>query len=209
MKKIIALFIIILAIAVVTTYSVFAGNIIDELRGKIVLQVEDNGEAWYINPSTDTRFFLDRPDSAFRLMKTLGLGITNEHLDKIPIGLFAQSGEDTDKDGLVDLLETAIKTNLNNPDSDADNFLDKEELLNGYNPNGDGRFPILPLDQDLINLVKGKILLQVENHGEAWYVYPSNGKRYFLGRPSDAFEIMRGMGLGISNSDLAKINIAD
>jgi len=56
-----------------------------------------------------------------------------------------------------------------------------------------------------INRVKGKILLQVEQNGEAWYVYPNNGKRYFLGRPSDAFSIMRSLGLGITTKDLLTI----
>lgn len=32
----------------------------------------------------------------------------------------------------------------------------------------------------------GRILLQVESHGEAWYVNQTNLKRYYLGRPSDA-----------------------
>src|SRR3989339_792651 len=53
--------------------------------------------------------------------------------------------------------------------------------------------------------LSGKILLQVEQHGEAWYVNPDDGKRYFLGRPADAFQIMRTMGLGISDDDLYKI----
>ena len=42
----------------------------------------------------------------------------------------------------------------------------------------------------------GLILLQVESHGEAWYVYPENNKRYYLGRPDDAFKIMKQMALG-------------
>jgi len=42
----------------------------------------------------------------------------------------------------------------------------------------------------------------VESHGEAWYVYPIDGLRYYLGRPDDAFSIMRQLGLGITNKDL-------
>lgn len=48
---------------------------------------------------------------------------------------------------------------------------------------------------------KGKILLEVESHGEAWYVSPSNYKRYYLGRPDDAFIVMRKLGLGITERD--------
>ena len=52
---------------------------------------------------------------------------------------------------------------------------------------------------------RGKIFLQVEENGEAWYVYPDDSERYYLGRPADAFEIMRKLGLGISNSDFDKL----
>lgn len=51
------------------------------------------------------------------------------------------------------------------------------------------------------NSQKGKIFLQVENNGEAWYINPSDSKRYFLGRPADAFNLMRKLGLGISNAN--------
>lgn len=53
--------------------------------------------------------------------------------------------------------------------------------------------------------VLGKILIDVEQNGEAYYIYPKNKKAYYLGRPSDAFKIMRELGLGITNSDLNKI----
>ncbi len=34
---------------------------------------------------------------------------------------------------------------------------------------------------------QGKIFIQVEEKGEAWYINPEDNKRYFLGRPTDAF----------------------
>ena len=37
--------------------------------------------------------------------------------------------------------------------------------------------------------MKGRILLQVQGHGEAWYVSPQDKKRYYLGRPNEAFKI--------------------
>jgi len=57
----------------------------------------------------------------------------------------------------------------------------------------------------LVDKMKGKILLQVEGNGEAWYVSPVNGERYYLGRPADAFLLMRNLGLGISNQDAASV----
>lgn len=59
-------------------------------------------------------------------------------------------------------------------------------------------------ENDLVRRLKGYILLQIESHGEAWYVNPINGKRYYLGRPADAFQIMRELGLGVSHDFVAK-----
>ncbi|HNW55796.1 MAG TPA: hypothetical protein PKN62_01835 [bacterium] len=49
----------------------------------------------------------------------------------------------------------------------------------------------------------GKILLAVEGKGEAWYINPTDSKRYYLGRPADAFQVMRALAIGISNTDFA------
>lgn len=53
--------------------------------------------------------------------------------------------------------------------------------------------------------VAGRILSQVESHGEAWYVNPQNNTRYYLGRPADAFRVMRELSVGISNTDLERL----
>jgi hypothetical protein len=202
MKK---LFVIILALTLLPSLTLAAG-IIDTVRGRIVLQVEKNGEAWYLNPTDDIRYYMGRPADAFALMRQFGLGITNENLNKIPIGLIPQSGLDTDKDGLVDLLETAIKTNLNSKDTDNDGYDDKTEVASWYDPDGPKK---LQVDMNLVNMLKGRILLQVQTNGEAWYVNPADGKRYFLGRPEHAFEIMRNLGLGITDADLETIKIGE
>lgn len=61
---------------------------------------------------------------------------------------------------------------------------------------------------NLAKSLAGRILLQVGSQGEAWYVDPLNYTRYYLGRPSDCFDIMRSKGLGITNSNLEQITIA-
>jgi len=61
-------------------------------------------------------------------------------------------------------------------------------------------------DNTLAQKLKGKILLQVEENGEAWYVFPADLKRYYLGRPIDALNLMKKIGLGITNNNLAKID---
>lgn len=62
-------------------------------------------------------------------------------------------------------------------------------------------FPNFAGAQSLANKLSGRILIEVEKNGEAWYVNPENYHRYFLARPEDAFQIMRQLGLGISNKD--------
>lgn len=56
--------------------------------------------------------------------------------------------------------------------------------------------------------LSGLILLDVEQNGQAYYIYPKDNKKYYLGRPDDAFNIMRRLGLGITDADLAKLPVA-
>ncbi len=116
------------------------------LSGRILLQVESHGEAWYVNPTDGKRYYMGRPDDAFALMRSFGLGAS---------------------DGDI------------------------------------GSYQISKAPSRL----SGRILLQVQDKGQAFYIYPLDLKLYYLGRPSDAFSVMRALGLGISNTDLAKISV--
>lgn len=117
------------------------------LNGRILLQVESHGEAWYVNPVNSQRYYLGRPNDAFSIMRSLGLGVSNANI---------------------------------------------ESYLSGTAP----------------NRLSGRILLQVEDKGQAFFVNPLNLKLYYLGRPADAFNIMRSLGLGISNTNLNSIAIS-
>lgn len=152
MKKIaISIFVVTLLILPLRTSN--AATISERLSGRILLQVEDNGEAWYIYPRDLRRYYLGRPYDAWNAMRSLGLGITNADLERIP--------------------------------TSADSW--------------DG-------DADLINRLQGYILLQIEENGEGWYVNPVDGKRYYLGLPEDAFQIMRELGLGATTQDVFTIS---
>ncbi|MFA6306645.1 MAG: hypothetical protein WCV70_01900 [Patescibacteria group bacterium] len=175
------------------------------LAGRILLQIEEKGQAWYVHPENQTRYYLGTPTDAFNLMRKLSIGISDKDLTKIPIGISDNNYPDSDSDGLYDNLEDAIGTDKQNKDTDNDSYNDKEELDNGYNPLGEGKQPV---DKKFTQKNSGKIFLQVEKNGEAWYVEPLAQKRYFLGRPADAFKIMKNFGLGITNADLQKIPIS-
>ncbi|PLX26551.1 hypothetical protein C0583_07040 [Candidatus Parcubacteria bacterium] len=177
-----------------------------ELAGRILLQVENNGEAWYVYPKDFRRYYLGRPEDAFEAMRDLGLGISNENIEKIPVATAHLSGDDSDQDGLPDAFEHAIGTDSNKQDTDDDGYSDKQEIENGYQPNGKNK---LIHDDSLSSKQSGSILLQVEQNGESWYVNPNDNLRYYLGRPEDAFEIMKTLGLGVKNDDLQEIGEGD
>jgi len=178
------------------------------LKGRILLQVESHGEAWYVNPTNSHRYYLRDGVSAYGALRKFGLGITNADLAKIPVGIEERFEDvDTDGDGLADKLEEGLGTDINKSDTDGDGNSDYKEVINqATNPLGSGR---LIYDNNLINSTKGKILLQVESRGEAWYIHPVDGKRYYMKDGDAAYQIMRFLSLGINNDNLEKIQVGE
>ena len=62
------------------------------------------------------------------------------------------------------------------------------------------------VDKKLAEKLKGKILLQIESHGEAWYVNPKDGSRYYMANGNAAYDIMRKLSIGITNKDFTKLS---
>lgn len=135
-------------------HTAHAATVAERVSGRVVLQVQQHGEMWYINPRNLQRYYMSNPTDTQHVMSRLGLGITDANLAKIPIAGSTATG-----------------------------------------------------DLALRRRVSGYILLQVEQHGEAWYVYPGDQMRYSLGRPADAFAILHHLDMGISNPDIATIPI--
>ncbi len=180
--------------------------------GRILLQVQERGEAWYVNPIDEKRIYLKDGDTAYQLMKKVSLGIRNADLQKIPIGysdlsrlVMRENDQDYDHDDLSDSLERAIGTDVYSEDSDADGFKDNEELRNGYNPLGAGTWRT---DTRLVARLKGRLLLQIESRGEVWYLNPVDNKRYFLADGRAAYNLMRWAGLGATNATLNTISVS-
>jgi DNA-binding Xre family transcriptional regulator len=67
--------------------------------------------------------------------------------------------------------------------------------------------PVKPAiyDLTLANKLKGQILLQVQSHGEAWYINPTDAKKYYLADGVAAYNIMRSLSSGITNANLQKL----
>lgn len=181
-----------------------ANTLCGRILGNIVLRVQKNGEAYYVNPAKKSLHFLGRPDDALGIMKKEGVGIATSDLKKIPIGLSQATGPDADGDGLSDLMEDAVKTDKNKKDTDNDGFDDKSEIAGGYDPIKGGGVKT-QIEAGFAKKQKGKIFLQIQDNGEAWYINNKDEKRYFLGRPADAFSAMRFLGIGITEADYAKL----
>ena len=173
------------------------------VRGRIMLKVEAAGEAYYVSPITRTAYYLGRPEQALGIMRSLGIGITNKDLEKIPVGIGPLTGGDTDSDGLSDDMEAALGTSITDKDTDSDGFTDKLELELNTSPTKKGAN--LPVDKNFVSKHKGKFFLQTERQGQAWYLNPSDGKRYYLDKPVDAINSMRSLGIGISNRDFNRL----
>ncbi|MEA3463676.1 MAG: thrombospondin type 3 repeat-containing protein [Patescibacteria group bacterium] len=202
MKKYLITTFILLTTLLITQLAFAQKNLSQKLSGSILLQVQSHGQAWYVNPANYRKYYLGRPVDAFALMRNLGIGITNEDLNKIPVGIIKYNYQDDDNDGLSNSLENALGTDPQNIDSDSDGYDDKTEVENNYDPLNDGK---LIIDENFTRENLGKIFLQTEKAGQAWYINPADGKKYFLGRPADAFVIMKNLSLGITNANLNKI----
>lgn len=131
------------AMLILPIYSLSAKTFSEKYSGRIILQVESKGEAWYVSPVNQKRYFLGKPNDAFRIIRSLGLGISNANFSKF--------------------------------------------------------------EKNLPEKYLGKIFLKTEDKGKAYYANPLDKKFYFLGRPTDAFNLMRKLGLGMKNGDLIKI----
>lgn len=175
--------------------------------GRILLDVENSGQAHYVSPVDKKRYYLNKPYDAFKLIEGLGLGISNVDLKKIPIGEFnLEYAKDSDNDGISDKIEVSLGTNPALADSDNDSFTDLLEIKNNYEPTLKSGIKF-GYDSTLINRLLGRIVLQVERNGEAWYIHPVTRERFFMGDPTSAFQVMKKQSLGVLHKVLEDIPV--
>ena len=145
-KKINFLFLILILFTVLPYIVNSDTDITEKLQGRILLQVEKNGEAWYLPPGSGQRVYLGRPADAFKVMRECGEGMEHARL--------------------------------------------KEFLQQGFPSEWEGR-----------------IVLDVERNGRAYYVSPADGEGEYLGRPRDALRVMKEEGVGITDQKLNSIPV--
>ena len=182
-------------------------NLIKRLAGRILLQTEQAGQAWYLDPLSLGRYYLADGTSAYNALRKFALGVKDSEIMKIPIGLESRfQMTDSDSDGLPDKLEEALGTDPDKADTDGDGYQDGVELRSGHNFLGPEK---IIYSSSLINRLKGRILIQTEKRGQAWYINPVDGKRYYLANGEAAYQIMRYLSLGINNDNIRKIKVGE
>lgn len=196
-------FLLFFVLSFFVTKITLASSLSYKLRGSFLIQVEDKGKAWYVDTENGLKHKLDNNESAWGIINNFGLGISQNDLKKIPIAVNSKLiNYDSDNDGLDDNLEKAIGTDPYNKDSDGDLYNDYLEILNHYNPLGRDR---LVVDKVQSSKLAGKILIDVEKNGEAWYVNPKDNLRYYILNSKDLFKVISVLGLGINNSNIDSI----
>jgi|GEM_PF-5470103 hypothetical protein len=170
-----------------------------------VVAVNGNGGLWYISRD-GKRFRLDGGIPAYDIIKSLSVGISNPDLNKIPVGVSAQYGSDTDKDGLSDALELALGTNSEKADSDSDRYSDLKEVQNSFNPLGKGS---LKIDKTFANKQKGRLFVQVQSQRQLWYISPRDGKRYFLFDADNIKAALYKIAVSVNWADIAYLSIGN
>lgn len=130
------------------------------MQGRILLQVESHGEAWYVRSKDLRRYYMKDGAAAYAIMRFFGLGIADVDLAKI-----SKVSNTTE----MKAASSACATNA------------------------------------LANRFRGTILLQVQQHGEAWYVDPTKCRAIYMKDGAVAYEAMRFLGAGVFTRDLEKI----
>lgn len=189
--------------------SVQAANLGQKLKGYFLLQLENNGYVWYVNPSNSNRYLIKDSTAATELINQFAVKVGVGELKKIPTGVsqidkqYYDYSADTDKDGLVDALEKVIGTDYKKADTDGDKKNDSTELKNSYDPTSKKTQKIMA-SKNLIKKYAGKILISADNK-QIWYFNPKDNKKYYLFDASVALNVLGHLALGIKDADLNQI----
>ena len=201
----------------------------NRLKGKLLLQVEQSGAIWYVDP--DGYRHSVTWNNLMDLFKKLALGITDADLSKIANGNL-NSASDKTGEVLGEQTNRSIATRLKGKlllqveQGGAIWYVDPNSLQR-YNVTWANALPLfikLSLginDTDLSKIpvkgtasagnasirerLKGKLLLQVQQGGAIWYI-DDNGYRHNV-TWNNLMPLFQSLALGITNIDLSKIPV--
>lgn len=196
-------FLLFFALSFFVTKVTVASSLPFKLRGSFLIQVEDKGQAFYVDTNNGIKHKLEKNNTTWKTISDLSLGVSKDNLAQIPVAVNKELiNLDSDNDGLDNSLEKAIGTNPFSSDSDNDSYNDSLEILNHYNPLSSGQ---LKIDEKLSKKLAGKLLLDTEGNGELWYINPSDNLRYYISNYNELFKVINIVGKGISNDNLKSI----
>lgn len=102
------------------------------LAGRLLLQVEQNGQIWYVDTNEHKRYFVTF-DNALNLFRKLALGITEENLAKIPYKSGKQAGDKMLRERLKGKLLLRVQSDGQISYVDAEGFrndINMDNLMN-------------------------------------------------------------------------------
>ncbi|MCR4278309.1 MAG: SH3 domain-containing protein [bacterium] len=123
--------------------------LLNRVRGYILLQVQNHGEAWYVDPISEKRYYMKDGPTAYQMMRSFGLGVTEADYARMASG-----------------------------------------------------------DWSMKNRLRGRIILRVQEHGEAYYIHPKDLTLHYLQNGEEAYRVMRLYSLGIINADLDRLSVS-
>jgi len=169
------------------TGKVFA--IENNINGFVKTTANYRDEFWYIDQVNRVKYHLSDEKTYLTFVKKTAKGIRQKDLDKFALGWKNIIPlKDADGDGLANNFEQAIGTNPADKDTDKDKYSDKEEVLKGYDPVGNGR---AKFTFSFSNKNKGRLFINVDNKGSIWYINPADAKKYFFGNPAEAWTMIK------------------
>ena len=169
-----------------------AKQVIKTLKNRLVY---DNvaEKLFYVNAKNKVIVF-DNSSLVKQLAKQ-ALGVSTNNLAQIATGL--TSGGDTDGDGVVDSIESAIGTNLNKIDTDGDGIPDGIEVANKYSPLKNSKSKLS--DSLAKRLGVGRILIDSKK-GNIW-VIGADYKKYLI-ESGTTVDTLKEMYLVVSVADV-------
>lgn len=122
------------------------------------------------------------------------------------VNTFTYIFRDSDGDGVSSADELRIGTSPFNVDTDGDGHDDGTEIYYGYDPLGPNK---LEFDSALVDRLRGRVLLQMEDGARAWYVHPEEGRRYPLEGMQVTQATLRALAEPVDWSSFASIPMDD